>query len=92
MEILSVDLFNWTKRVFESRDLNKASLHGGKELIKELIFISQSKDEVQLMNPEIYKIFEVRKPKNISFESKTVKIVKIEDKIFLIPEKKQEKT
>jgi nonsense-mediated mRNA decay protein 3 len=87
-KVFSVDLFNWAKRVFEGKDLNKVSIHGGKELIKELIFISQSKEEIQLMDPVSYKTFEIKKPKDISFESKTVKIVKIEDNIFLIPEKK----
>ena len=86
-KVHTFELSNWTERVFDGKDPQKASIIGGKELVKEMIFVSQSKDEIQLMDPKMYKIFEVRKPKNISFTSKIVKIVKIEDKIFLFPEK-----
>jgi len=81
------ELPNWGKRTFDSKELQKASILGGKELIKEMIFVSQSQDEVQIMNPETYEINFVRKPKSVSFDSEKIKIVKIDNQVFLFPEK-----
>lgn len=81
------ELSNWSRRVFSSKELKKATILGGKKLIKEMIFVSQSQDEVQLMDPETYKTLDVKKPKNISFNSKIINVIKLEDQIFLFPEK-----
>jgi len=81
------ELSNWGKRVFDSKELQKANILGGKELIKEMIFVSQSKDEVQFMDPETYEIKFVRKPRPISLDSEKITIVKIKDQVFLLPEK-----
>jgi len=81
------ELSNWEKKVFDSKELQKANILGGKELIKEMIFVSQSQDDVQIMDPEIYEINFVRKPKPISFDSEKIKIVKIKNQVFLLPEK-----
>ena len=81
------ELPNWGKKTFDSKELQKASILGGKELIKEMIFVSQSQDEVQIMNPETYEINFVRKPKSLSFDSEKIKIVKIDNQVFLFPEK-----
>ncbi len=78
-----IELLNWTKQIFDLKDIQKANIHGNKELVKDMILVSQSESEVQIMNPKTYETFDIRKPKNISFESKTVQIVKIKDRIFL---------
>lgn len=85
-KVHTFELSNWTETVFDGKDLQKASIVGGKELVTEMIFVSQLNDEIQLMDPKMYKTFELKKPKNISFTTKVVKIVKIEDKLFLFPE------
>jgi len=82
-----VDLLNWSERVFDGKDLQKAHIFGGSELVKEMIFVSQSKDEVQIMDPKNYKTFDVRKPRSVSFNQKMINIVIVEDQIFLLPEK-----
>ena len=86
-KVHTFELSNWTEKVFDGRDLHKASICGGKELIKEMIFVSQSKDEIQLMDPNTYKTFEIKKPKKVAFKSNAAKIVKIEDKIFFFLQK-----
>ena len=66
------------------------SILGGEELVKEMILISQSHDEVQIMDPETYKTFDVKKPLNIPFDSNRVGVVIIEDTLFVLPWKKLE--
>jgi len=84
------ELSNWMERVFDVNELEKASIIGGEELIKEMILVSQAKDEMQVMDPKTYKTFDVRKPKNNSFESKMIRIVKLNDGLYLLPEENSE--
>ena len=82
-----VNLSTWEKQTLDGKELHKATVVGSKDLIKEMIFVSQSQNELQVMDPKTYKMFEVRKPQAVSFKKKAVKIVKIENNIFLFPEK-----
>jgi NMD protein affecting ribosome stability and mRNA decay len=52
-----------------------------------MILVSQTKNEVQIMDPKNYRLFDIKKPKNINFKSNTLEIIKFRDKIFLLPEK-----
>ena len=54
--------------------------------MKEMILVSQTKEELQIMDPKNYKTYDMRKPKNIFFDLKKINIVKIEEEIFLLPE------
>ena len=50
-----------------------------------MILVSQKEDEVQVMDQKNYEIKVIKKPKPVSFDTKTVKIVKLEDRFFIIP-------
>ncbi|UCF50311.1 MAG: 60S ribosomal export protein NMD3 [Thermoplasmatales archaeon] len=80
-----IDLSKWNETTFDVKSIQKSSILGGEELIKEMILISQTNDEVQVMDQKNYKINIVKKPKQVSFDSKTVKTVKLNDRLFLIP-------
>jgi nonsense-mediated mRNA decay protein 3 len=82
-----LELFNWSERVFNGKDIQKAHIFGGSERVKEMILVSQSKDEVQIMDPRSYKTFEVRKPRNVTLNQKMINVVTLDDRIFLLPEK-----
>jgi nonsense-mediated mRNA decay protein 3 len=86
-KVHTFELSNWIERVFDGKDLQHIKIVGGKDLIKEIILVSQSNEEVQLMDPKTYKTFEIKKPKNFNFKTEVVKIVNIENNIFIIPEK-----
>ena len=77
------NLSNWEITTLDVKTIQKAKILGGKELVKEMILVSQKKDEVQVMDPKTYKIKIIRKPKPVSFDSKMIKVVKFEDKFFL---------
>jgi len=85
-KIKLIDLSTWEELKLDSKDLEKAEVLGGKELVKEMIFVSQTYDEIQLMDQEKYEIRYVRKPKKIEFKTEKIKTVCIDDKIFLFPE------
>ena len=79
-----LELSNWKKRVFDSRELGNVIIHGGIELIKEMILVSQSINEVQVMDMNNYKTFYIRKPKKVNFDSKLIKLVRLDNELFLI--------
>ena len=85
-KIRLVDLSTWEEVKLDGKNLEKVDILGGKELIKEMIFVSQSNDEIQLMDSEKYEIKYVKNPRSFKFKSEKIKTVWIEDKIFLYPE------
>ena len=86
-KVHTIDLFSWDKKTFDEKTLQKSQVFEGKEYFNEMILVSQSEDELQVMNPKGYEIKVIRKPKPISFNSEKIKIVKIRNRFFLFPEK-----
>lgn len=84
-KVKMMNLSNWEETTVDIKTIQKANTIGGEELIKEIILVSQTEDELQIMDQKKYEIQTVRKPKPINFDSKTIKIVKLEDKLFLVP-------
>jgi nonsense-mediated mRNA decay protein 3 len=78
-----ISLKDWKEETLGDKDLQKANILGGEELVKEMILVSQTKDEIQIMNPDTYDTKHVRKPEPISFESEKIKVVKIDDQLFI---------
>jgi len=77
------NLSSWEENFVDVKSIQKAKILGGKELIKEMILVSQKKDEVQVMDPKTYEIKIIRKPKPVSFDSEKIQTVKIDDQFFL---------
>jgi len=84
-KIKMLDLSNWEEISTDFKSIDKTKIIGNSELMREMIIISQTKKDIQLMNPDNYKTFEIRKPKPITLQSKSINTLEIEDKIFLIP-------
>jgi len=82
-----IKLKDWSEHVFDIKNIKNAKILGGSDLIKEMIFVSQSKDEIQLMNSKNYKTFDLIKPINISFNNKLIRVVSFDGNMFLFPEK-----
>ena len=84
-KIKIIDLKDWQETNTDNKTIQKANILGGKELVKEMILVSQTKKELQLMNESSYEIKTVRKPKDINYKSDKIKTIQFDDKIFLIP-------
>lgn len=82
-----LELSTWTEKVVDKKDIQLSRIYGGKDLIKEMILVSQSKNEIQLMDPKTYTTVEIQKPKAISIDTQMVKTVRLGDTLFLVPEK-----
>jgi nonsense-mediated mRNA decay protein 3 len=85
--VKAVELSNWKERIIEGKDIQPPMILGGNELIKEMIVVSQSKHEIQLMDAKTYTMIEIPKPSTASIQTPTVKTVKLDGSVFLYPEK-----
>jgi nonsense-mediated mRNA decay protein 3 len=86
-KVRALELSTWTEKVIDGKDIQPSRIYGGKELIREMIVDSQSKNEIQLMDPKTYSTVEIRKPKTASVDTPMVKTVKLDGYLFLFPEK-----
>jgi nonsense-mediated mRNA decay protein 3 len=80
-----LELSTWIEKVIDGKDIQPSRIYGGKELIKEMIVVSQSKNEIQLMDSKTYTTVELRKPKTLSVDTTMVKTVKLDGSLFLVP-------
>jgi nonsense-mediated mRNA decay protein 3 len=86
-KVRALELSTWTEKVIDGKDIQPSRIYGSKELIREMIVVSQSKNEIQLMDPKTYTTVEIRKPKTASVDTPMVKTVKLDGYLFLFPEK-----
>ncbi|HWR63807.1 MAG TPA: NMD3-related protein [Candidatus Thermoplasmatota archaeon] len=84
-KVRAIELSTWAEKVIDGKYIQPSKIFGGKERIKEMIFVSQSKKEIQLMDPKTYSTVEIPKPKIISIDTPMVKTVKLDDSLFLVP-------
>jgi nonsense-mediated mRNA decay protein 3 len=82
-----LELNSWSEQVVDGKNLQKVRVIGSFDRIKEMILVSQSTDEVQLMDPKNYKIFDIKKPMNVTFHKKSVSTALLDDYVYLLPEK-----
>ena len=84
-KVRAVDLSTWEEKVLDGRHITSSKIYGNSTLIRDMIVVSQSKKELQLMDPKTYTTVEIQKPKIISVTTQTVKTVRLGEYLFLVP-------
>jgi len=82
-----IDLVTWDERIFYSKEVQKLKIIDITKKVNDMIVVSQTNKEIQLMDTKTYKNWEISKPKQISIEEKTIPIIKIDNHLFLFPKK-----
>ena len=80
-----MNLIDWSKQILDIKQIKNLNVIGRDELVKDMILINQKEDEVQIMDENNYKIIIVKKPKKINFSSEKIKVITIENQVFLFP-------
>ncbi len=86
-KVKAIDLSTWEDIVIDGKELKQTKILGGKDLVKEMIVVSQSKTDIQVMDTTKYETVELRKPKGMKIDTPMVKTVRLNDRLFLVPEK-----
>jgi len=81
-----LELSTWEEKIVDIKEIEDINIFGGTELIKEMILISQTNDEIQVMNPDTYKTIEIKKPTKFHFKNKKINTVEICNELFILPE------
>ena len=84
-KVKMTNLVSWEDSTNDIKSIHKVKVIGGKELIKEMILVSQTKEEIQVMDPKNYVITIIKKPKIISFDSDKIKVIRINEQFFIHP-------
>ncbi len=75
------------KTSIKPEELENAKLLGGKEIITEMVVVSKSEKEIQVLDPETLKTVDVLLPRNLEVKGESVKVVKSEVGYFLVEDK-----
>jgi nonsense-mediated mRNA decay protein 3 len=84
-KVRALELSTWDEKVIEGKNISPSKIFGGTELIQEMIVVSQSKKELQVMDPKTYATIELQKPVSGSIDSSMVHTVKLNGYLFLVP-------
>ena len=84
-KVRAIELSTWIEKVIDGKDIQPSKIYGGKELIREMIVVSRSKKDIQLMNPKTYSTIEIRKPTMELIDTPMVNTVKLDGYLFLVP-------
>lgn len=82
-KIKLINLKNWETETATEKKLEDIKIINELLTEKEMIVVSQTKNEIQLMDTETYQTIQVKKPLENKFEKEKVKILVIDDQIFL---------
>jgi|YNPNPStandDraft_1061719.scaffolds.fasta_scaffold00327_19 nonsense-mediated mRNA decay protein 3 len=83
-----VDLLTWSRSSFNLKDFKGVKLIGGEDMIEEMMLISQSSKDVQLMDKKTYHVINVDKPYDTVFKKDIVRVIRVNDRVMLIPDRK----
>ncbi|UCG68390.1 MAG: hypothetical protein JSV09_11320 [Thermoplasmata archaeon] len=65
------------------KDLKESKIVGGSEIIYDMVVVSQSEKEIQVLDPDTLKTVDILKPRDFYVKSESVKVVKSEAGYFL---------
>ncbi len=80
-----IKLSDWEEISIDIKNLKNAIILGGDELLKEMIVVSQTKKEIQLMNERTYEIKIVKKPKSFNYKDEKIRVLQKNDFLFIPP-------
>jgi len=83
--IIGLDLKTGQTQNIAYDSIIKGKLLGGLELVQDAVVVLDSESEVQVLDPENYRTIDLVKPNNFKVTGDTVKVLKTNDDILLLP-------
>jgi nonsense-mediated mRNA decay protein 3 len=66
-------------------DMTEARVIGKREDMLEVVVLTESDKELQIMHPTSFKPMELRKPQRYKTKGETVKVFQYEEELYLLP-------
>ena len=83
-KIKVIDLSNWKEVNLDEKQIHKASVLNDVSEI-DMIVVSQNDKEIQVMHPDSFKLFIIKKPITKGFDKEKITVLRIDDKLFVSP-------
>jgi nonsense-mediated mRNA decay protein 3 len=80
-----INLSTLEENSINPKKLEKARILDGQNFLIDMIVVSQTNGELQLMDEKTYDIHIVKKPKEIEYKTEKIQVIKIDNKLFLFP-------
>jgi nonsense-mediated mRNA decay protein 3 len=71
--------------MISNSDMISAKVVGRKEDIMDMVIVTETDREVQVMHPTSFKVFDLRKPPKFERKGDTVKVFQLDEEYFLLP-------
>ncbi len=84
-KIKLINLSTWEENSLDIKNLEKVRILDTKDLLRQMIIVSQTKSELQLMDEKTYELHNVKKPKEIEYLTKKIEVIKIDNFLFVSP-------
>ncbi len=78
-------LSDWSKETVDTKKLENIKIINEIVTEKEMIFVSQTQNELQLMDENSYSTFQIKKPEKKEYKKEKLNVIKIDDRYFLRP-------
>jgi len=72
------------RRLMDDKRLENAEVLGGDELIQRSVIVSESKDEIKVLDPESYDTVTLLKPEDFETEGDEVPVIKVMGHLYII--------
>ncbi len=82
------DIKNDKITTLDKKKIKEAHIYGGEELIKKAVVVSEEENEIQVLDPETYDTKTLLKPEDHPPGKKEVEVIKVDERLVLIPQEK----
>jgi nonsense-mediated mRNA decay protein 3 len=82
-DITLLDIARGTEFIADRKTLKKATVLGGEELVKNAIVLSETKGEVQVMDPDSYKTITLIKRRGAVISGGNVGVIRVDEELFI---------
>ncbi len=81
-----IDLQTWDMQAIEAKDLGNVTVFSYYDLVKMMIVVSQTEEDVQVMDEKTYKMFVIAKPQPVHIDDEKIPVVELNQNYFLFPQ------
>ncbi|MFO8077895.1 MAG: NMD3-related protein [Thermoplasmatota archaeon] len=81
-----IDLETWEMQAIEAKDLGNVTVFSYDDLVKMMIVVSQTEEDVQVMDEKTYKMYVVSKPQPVHIDDEKIPVVELNQNYFLFPQ------
>jgi NMD protein affecting ribosome stability and mRNA decay len=81
-----IDLKTWEQQAIEAKELGNVMVFSYDDLVKKMIVVSQTDQDVQVMDEKTYKLHVLPKPQPVQIDDEKILVVELNQNYLLFPQ------